>query len=290
MIVSDNIYPKVRLLEGPAYATPPTGEVAIYAKADGKVYAKDDAGIETQLAASDLTAIMAMLTSAVTYNFVTDANYSLTTADANSSVLKATDTGPAVLTVGRDLIFPGAFSPKLFTNSTARILTVKKSGQAGTAVAAGATVLVFSGAADVVVFSGGGGGAVSSVNGATGIVIVSAPIIIACSDESTALTVGLAKTTFRMPYAFTLTGVRASVSTAPTGAVLTVNIKEAGVSILSTKITIDATEKTSATAAIPPVISDTMLADDAEITIDIDTVGTTVAGAGLKVMLLGYPP
>ncbi len=131
---------------------------------------------------------------------------------------------------------------------------------------------------------------VSSVNGATGAVTVPQPIIIACSDETTALTTGTAKVTFRMPYAFTLTAVRASVTTAPTGAVLTVDINEGGVSILSTKLTIDATEKTSTTAATPAVISDTALADDAEITIDIDTVGSTVAGAGLKVALIGYKP
>lgn len=131
-------------------------------------------------------------------------------------------------------------------------------------------------------------GAVSSVNGNTGAVIVLAPIGIAVSDETTALTTGTAKTTLRMPYAMTLTGVRASVTTAPTGSVLTVDINEGGSTILSTKLTIDATEKTSTTAATPPVISDTSLADDAEITIDIDTVGSTIAGAGLKVWLIGY--
>lgn len=113
-------------------------------------------------------------------------------------------------------------------------------------------------------------------------------IQIAVSDEATALTTGTAKTTFRMPYAFTLTAVRASVTTAPTGATLTVDINEGGVSILSTKLTIDATEKTSTTAATPPVISDAALADDAEITIDIDQVGSTIAGAGLKISLIGY--
>lgn len=112
---------------------------------------------------------------------------------------------------------------------------------------------------------------------------------VACSDETTALTTGTAKATFRMPYAFTLSAVRATVTTAPTGSVLTVDINQNGVSILSTKLTIDATEKTSTTAATPPVISDTTLDDDAEITIDIDGVGSTVAGAGLKVWLIGSP-
>lgn len=110
---------------------------------------------------------------------------------------------------------------------------------------------------------------------------------VACSDESTALTTGTAKVTFRMPCAVTLTGVRASVNTAPTGSTLIVDINEAGSTILSTKLSIDASEKTSTTAASAAVISDTGLADDAEIQIDIDQVGSTVAGAGLKVTLIG---
>lgn len=112
-------------------------------------------------------------------------------------------------------------------------------------------------------------------------------IQLACSDETTALTAGTAKVTFRAPCAITLTAVRASVTTAPTGSTLVVDINEGGTTILSTKLSIDATEKTSTTAATPPVISDTALADDAEMTIDIDQVGSTIAGAGLKVTLIG---
>jgi hypothetical protein len=115
-------------------------------------------------------------------------------------------------------------------------------------------------------------------------------LIVAVSDETTALTTGTAKITFRMPFAFVLTDVRGALSTAQTsGSTLTVDINEAGASILSTKLTIDNTEKTSTTAAAPPVISDSTLADDAEVTIDIDTVGDGTA-KGLKVTLLGYRP
>jgi len=115
-------------------------------------------------------------------------------------------------------------------------------------------------------------------------------IPIAVSDETTALTTGTAKVTFRMPFGFTLTEVRASVTTAPTGSTLVVDINESGTTILSTKISIDASEKTSTTAATAAVISDTALADDAEMTIDIDQVGSSVAGAGLKVYLIGTAP
>jgi len=114
-------------------------------------------------------------------------------------------------------------------------------------------------------------------------------LVIAVSDETTALTTGTAKITFRMPYAFTLTEVRASLTTAgSTSGTTTIDINESGTTILSTKLTIDYTEKTSTTAATAAVISDSSLADDAEITIDIDAVTGGADEAGLKVYLIGY--
>ena len=92
-----------------------------------------------------------------------------------------------------------------------------------------------------------------------------------------------------MPEAATITAVRASVTTAPAGSVLTVDINESGSTILSTKLTIDAGEKTSTTAATAAVISDTSIADDAEMTIDIDGIGSSTAGAGLKVTIYYTP-
>ena len=112
-------------------------------------------------------------------------------------------------------------------------------------------------------------------------------ICAACSDESTALTTGTAKVTFRTPCAITLSAVRASLTTAQSsGSTFTVDINEGGTTILSTKLTIDNTEKTSKTAATAAVISDASLADDAEITVDIDQVGDGTA-KGLKVWLIG---
>ena len=121
--------------------------------------------------------------------------------------------------------------------------------------------------------------------GAGGAAAVNDIYVIACSTETTPLSTGTAKVTFRMPTAGTLTAVKATVTTAPVGSALIVDINEAGTSVLSTKLSIDASEKTSATAATAAVISDSALADDAEITIDIDQVGSTTAGAGLKVYL-----
>jgi hypothetical protein len=112
-------------------------------------------------------------------------------------------------------------------------------------------------------------------------------IPIAASDETTPITAGAGKVTFRMPYGFRLTGVRASLTTAQaSGNIFTVDINENGTSILSTKLTINNTEKTSVTAAAPAVISDATLADDSEITIDVDQIGDGTA-TGLKVYLIG---
>lgn len=111
-------------------------------------------------------------------------------------------------------------------------------------------------------------------------------LIIAVGDESTAITTGTAKVTFRMPFAMTLTAVRASLSVVSSSGTPTFDINESGSTILSTKLTIDASEKTSTTAASAAVISDTSLADDAEMTIDIDVAGTGAAGP--KIYLIGY--
>jgi hypothetical protein len=117
-----------------------------------------------------------------------------------------------------------------------------------------------------------------------------APITLglAVSDETTSLTTGNGKITFRMPHSMTLTEVRANLNTASSSGIPTVDINEGGVTILSTKLTIDANEKTSITAATPPVISDASLADDAEITVDIDVAGT--GAKGLKIWLIGTRP
>ena len=52
MKASDNVFPKLIFSEETAPATPATGTVIVYAKNDGLLYAKDDAGTETPLGVS----------------------------------------------------------------------------------------------------------------------------------------------------------------------------------------------------------------------------------------------
>lgn len=58
---SENEFPQVLFAEGAAPATPATGLVVCYAKSDGLLYCKDDAGVETAYAAAgtDLAAHIA---------------------------------------------------------------------------------------------------------------------------------------------------------------------------------------------------------------------------------------
>lgn len=113
-------------------------------------------------------------------------------------------------------------------------------------------------------------------------------LIVACTGASQPITTGTAKETFRAAQAFLLTEVRASLTTAATGSTVIVDINLNGVSVLGTKISIDATEKTSVTAASAATITTAFIPSDGEITIDIDQVGATIPGAGLKVILLGF--
>jgi len=114
--------------------------------------------------------------------------------------------------------------------------------------------------------------------------------IVSLTSETGDLTVADNLAQIRMPFAFTLTEVRAFVNTAPVGAALTFDITEAGSTILSTLITIDVTEKTSESAATSPVISaaGSGLANDAIIGFNCDVIGSSTAGAGGKIMLIGY--
>ena len=113
-------------------------------------------------------------------------------------------------------------------------------------------------------------------------------ISMAVSDNTTDLATGTVFT-FYMPYAMTLTDIKASVLTAPTGAGLIVDVHDAGTTIMSTdKLDIDVSEFHTSTAGTQPALTDTALANNAKIEIIIDQVGSTVAGAGLVVYLIGY--
>ena len=111
---------------------------------------------------------------------------------------------------------------------------------------------------------------------------------IAASDELTSLTTGT-KITFRAAYAFNLTSVKASLTTACTGSALLINITRGGISIFSSSsLTIPAGSKTSVGGSMHVMISNPLsVADDDEFVVSVTQVGSTIAGAGLKVTFVG---
>jgi hypothetical protein len=106
---------------------------------------------------------------------------------------------------------------------------------------------------------------------------------VAASDESSALTAGTNKIKFHWPVTGTVTQVWAGLSTAQTsGSTLTVDVNNAGSTMLSTKVTIDNTEETSLSAATPAVLNGSAsITKGALGAVDIDTVGNGTA-KGLK--------
>ena len=78
--------------------------------------------------------------------------------------------------------------------------------------------------------------------------------------------------------AITLKSIGAYVDTAGTTGTMTIDVNEAGTTIMTTnKITLDTTEKSSETAATAPALTDTAIAADAIITFDVDAIHTTAA-------------
>jgi len=109
-------------------------------------------------------------------------------------------------------------------------------------------------------------------------------MILSVTADNTDIQTGTSQMTFRAPFAMELYQVpRASLSTASTSGAVTVDINNGGSTIFSTNLTIDANESTSTTAATAAVLSQTSIADDSQITVDIDGAGT--GARGLKVTL-----
>ena len=116
---------------------------------------------------------------------------------------------------------------------------------------------------------------------------------VACSDETTPITVADNLIKFRMPFAMTLAsgedGVRASLSTAGgTSGTTTVDITMNGASIFTTNLlTIDDGDTTSVGATTEPNVTTTALTDNAEIIVNCDVITGSGAECGLKIQLIG---
>lgn len=111
--------------------------------------------------------------------------------------------------------------------------------------------------------------------------------IVSLDSEDQETETGSGRSTFRLPFTFEILEARASVKSAPEGSSILVDINQNGSSIFSDQLEIPGGSKTSQDALVLPTFSTSTLADDSEISIDVDQVGSTSPGSGLKVYLSG---
>lgn len=116
-------------------------------------------------------------------------------------------------------------------------------------------------------------------------------IIASASDEYSPLEVDLVTpaTHFRSPFPMNVAFIRVSLSVAPTGGDVIVDIHLNGASMFTpgNLLHIDAGSKTSVGSVSPPIYAITSIPDDAEYTVFITQVGATFAGSGAKVAVTG---
>ena len=273
-------------------SNPSSNNNKLYFKTDGNLYKLDSSGTETEIGASS------SLTQAIVIS-ASDETTALTTGTAKATFrlpysftltsVKATLTtaGSGVNLVTVDVNKSGGtiLSTKLTFDATEKTTTTAliQPVISDPALTDDSEITI-----DIDQIDSGGVSAGLKVYLIGTVTTSTQALIISASDETTALTTGTAKATFRLPYSFTLTSVKATLTTAGSGVnLVTVDVNKSGGTILSTKLTFDATEKTTTTALIQPVISDPALTDDSEITIDIDQIDSGGVSAGLKVYLIG---
>lgn len=118
-------------------------------------------------------------------------------------------------------------------------------------------------------FGGGGGGG-------------SSDFFVAVSGERDLLTAGTARYTFPWPYSGAeISEVFAIVNEAPTGSAINIDVNDDGASIFTGTLDIStgATSGTKSSLSVTPVQKSIM-------TVDLDAVGSTSAGRGLKLLFI----
>jgi len=115
---------------------------------------------------------------------------------------------------------------------------------------------------------------------------------VACSDETTPITVQDNLIKFRLPFGLELNdgedGVRASLSTAGgTSGTTTCDITMNGASIFTTTFLTINDGDTTSVGATEPNVTTTTLPDNSEIIVNCDAITGSGAEAGLKIQLIG---
>lgn len=90
---SDNVFPRFLISEGGSTATPAAGRVTVYAKADGLLYSKDDAGTEKLMSSGSVAGVGNLWTmnksssQTLTNNTLTQITFDTAVIDGGGSVI-----------------------------------------------------------------------------------------------------------------------------------------------------------------------------------------------------------
>jgi len=217
----------------------------------------------------------------------------LSIASAGASGVADGDKGDVTVTVGGTVwtIDAGAVTlPKLANIATASILgrTTALAGTPEVLTSAQATTLIDTATTSLKgLVPPSGGGTDKFLRSDLTWAGTKVPITIALGDQTTAITAGNSKDSFRLLFAGTLIDIQAEVITAPTGAGnLIVDVNKNGITVLSTKLIFDATKDNTFASVTQRVISAPVFAKNDKISFDVDAISGTLAGAGLKVTMI----
>jgi len=113
------------------------------------------------------------------------------------------------------------------------------------------------------------------------------PLGFALSDETTALTAGQ-KLATDFPCNYVVTRVYGSVVTAASGSTIQVDVEDEGASIVNSVLTFAVGANNAEVTSFSGATASYSITKGRLISFDVDQVGSSVAGAGLKVYLDGY--
>lgn len=103
------------------------------------------------------------------------------------------------------------------------------------------------------------------------------------SDLTTALTAGGNKAYWRSPTNITLVDIRASLLTGSSAGSVVVDVHATGVTLMTTdKLTIEVSETSTETATTQPALTDTSLANDELVVVEVDSEGANAAGLQVR--------
>lgn len=108
--------------------------------------------------------------------------------------------------------------------------------------------------------------------------------IVTFAREGT-LTVAAGKGRYYLPYAITLLGIRSAVNTAPTGAAVLVDVNKNGTTVFTTQGNRPSIAISGFVSSEVTNMDVTAVAAGDYLSVDIDQIGSTLAGADLTVMI-----